>query len=402
MSSLRTPWASSRHLWRGRAARSIAILCGAAALAAGVPTLALAAPEQQIPGLPEVEEVEVVQSQPTSSRPVPSNPEGADAVLEEAALPEAEVVEVPVSEEAVVAGDTSISVSVPEDASGDAVPEAVTVEVLDESVASEVDASAFTFTLDRADAVDENGEVSVTVDYAAFAEAYGADFSDRLVIKQYPACVLDRPEDADCNQGTIVKAVNDPEEQTLSTELEVEAAAPSDEEPPTDEPTTTTTTTTVPEATTTTVPGDEPASTTVPETTTTTGAPAPGEGQSNTRVRPFGSKSLAGLASDGNVYAVTSGVAGGAGNFGVTSLSTGQRWVAGGSSGSFTWSYPIDLPAGSVGAAPDLSLNYSSGAVDAMTPGANSQPGEVGLGWSMGGLGFIERKYRSCSQDGTG
>ena len=73
--------------------------------------------------------------------------------------------------------------------------------------------------------------------------------------------------------------------------------------------------------------------------------------------------------------------------------------------------YPLDLPAGPGGIRPSLSLSYSSAAVDDMHNGVgkecwgptgedcydwtelyNQQAPWVGLGWSLGGLGYIVRK----------
>jgi hypothetical protein len=61
-----------------------------------------------------------------------------------------------------------------------------------------------------------------------------------------------------------------------------------------------------------------------------------------------------------------------------------------GSDGSSSYSIPLDLPTGTGGMVPQLSLAYSSGAGN----------GIVGLGWSLGGLQQITRGSPSAAKDG--
>lgn len=91
----------------------------------------------------------------------------------------------------------------------------------------------------------------------------------------------------------------------------------------------------------------------------------------------------------------------GAGDFSATNLAQSQRWNVGVGTGEFSWAYPLPAAPASSGAAPSLAVGYSSGSVDAMTAAANSQPSEIGLGWSLTSA-FIERSYRTCNADGTG
>ncbi|MFD9890121.1 polymorphic toxin-type HINT domain-containing protein [Amycolatopsis sp. NPDC059027] len=90
---------------------------------------------------------------------------------------------------------------------------------------------------------------------------------------------------------------------------------------------------------------------------------------------------------------------GGGGDFKATSLKPAGSWSSGGSTGAFTYSYPVTTPAGPSGTAPTISLNYSSDAVDGLTSATNNQASAIGDGWSLSGGGFIERSYKSCSQD---
>ncbi|MEY9863003.1 RHS repeat-associated protein [Catenulispora sp. GAS73] len=99
--------------------------------------------------------------------------------------------------------------------------------------------------------------------------------------------------------------------------------------------------------------------------------------------------------------AATDGPTGPVGNFSASSLSPEGSWTAGGSDGSFAWSYPITVPPASAGAvAPRIALSYDSAAVDGETGTTNNQSSWIGQGWGYE-PGFVERTYRSCSDDTT-
>ncbi|WP_255283733.1 RHS repeat-associated core domain-containing protein, partial [Saccharomonospora azurea] len=66
--------------------------------------------------------------------------------------------------------------------------------------------------------------------------------------------------------------------------------------------------------------------------------------------------------------------------------------------GTFTWSYPMRVPPAPGGLAPEVSLSYSSAAVDGLTSATNTQAGWAGDGWAMW-PGFVERSYTSCATD---
>ncbi len=97
------------------------------------------------------------------------------------------------------------------------------------------------------------------------------------------------------------------------------------------------------------------------------------------------------------VLAAASTTSGGSGDFKATSLAPSSQWQVGLQSGDFTWSYPLRMPPPIAGAAPSLSLSYDSQASDGETAQANTQPGQLGEGFSLAGGGFIERKYASCA-----
>ncbi|NSL43664.1 putative adhesin [Streptomyces sp. 8P21H-1] len=89
----------------------------------------------------------------------------------------------------------------------------------------------------------------------------------------------------------------------------------------------------------------------------------------------------------------------GSGDYKATPLSASSTWEAGGSSGSFTWSYPLRVPPAAAGSKPSLELSYDSGAVDGRTANSNNQGSQVGEGFDLTSS-FIERKYGSCDDDG--
>lgn len=100
-----------------------------------------------------------------------------------------------------------------------------------------------------------------------------------------------------------------------------------------------------------------------------------------------------------SVLAVATTASSGAGSYKATPLNPSASWNAGGSSGDFTWSYPIAVPPSVGGPAPSLALSYDSQSVDGRLPSTNNQPSVVGDGWGISSS-YIERSYQSCSDDG--
>nr|WP_260867331.1 polymorphic toxin-type HINT domain-containing protein [Streptomyces sp. SAJ15] len=60
------------------------------------------------------------------------------------------------------------------------------------------------------------GKHAVSVDYSAFAEAFGGGYASRLSLLELPACALTTPDKAGCRTGKPVPAVNDTEKRTLT------------------------------------------------------------------------------------------------------------------------------------------------------------------------------------------
>ncbi|MEV8371308.1 RHS repeat-associated core domain-containing protein [Kribbella sp. NPDC056861] len=105
------------------------------------------------------------------------------------------------------------------------------------------------------------------------------------------------------------------------------------------------------------------------------------------------------VASTGGLYAVQAAASGAAGDFKTSSLSPSATWQAGGPSGDFNWSYPMDVPPGIGGPTVDLALEYSSGSVDGRTSATNNQPSWVGEGFEFAPGGSIERRYAGCGSE---
>ncbi|MEW2527649.1 polymorphic toxin-type HINT domain-containing protein [Streptomyces sp. NPDC047071] len=99
------------------------------------------------------------------------------------------------------------------------------------------------------------------------------------------------------------------------------------------------------------------------------------------------------------VLALAAGTKSGAGDYKATPLAASSTWEAGGSSGSFTWSYPLRTPPAAAGPAPDLTISYDSGSVDGRTASTNNQGTVIGEGFDLTSS-YIERKYGSCEDDG--
>lgn len=97
--------------------------------------------------------------------------------------------------------------------------------------------------------------------------------------------------------------------------------------------------------------------------------------------------------------AAGTGTQSGFGDYKATPLAASSTWEAGGSSGTFTWSYPLRVPPAAAGPKPDLAISYDSGSVDGQTATTNNQGTTVGTGFDLTSS-YIERQYGSCDDDG--
>ncbi|MGV9954136.1 polymorphic toxin-type HINT domain-containing protein [Streptomyces cellulosae] len=201
--------------------------------------------------------------------------------------------------------------------------------------------------------------VSVELDYAKFKNLYGADWASRLRFVQFPECYLVTPEDEACQTYEELETVNDTTNESITATVDTAADG------------------------------------------IVTSSAAKQSGITGTSVTQAARRiSAAGAAAGGDtavIGAVDSG-GGPGGTFKATPLASSGSWQAGGSSGAFTWSYPLNVPAAPAGPAPQVAFSYSSQSVDGRVAVSSPQASWIGEGWDYD-PGHIERRYRSCQDD---
>ncbi|WP_251091650.1 polymorphic toxin-type HINT domain-containing protein [Streptomyces sp. Caat 7-52] len=218
----------------------------------------------------------------------------------------------------------------------------VRVRMLSRKAAQSAGVDGVLFTVARSDGALAKGAARVTLDYSAFAGAFGGNYASRLRLAQYPACVLTTPQKKSCSTPRYLKSSNDAARQTVSAT--VQAA------------------------------GD-------------TSGPS-------TQLIDAGA-----TGSTATVVAATSGSGGDGGDYKATSLSASSQWGVDASSGAFTWQYPMNVPPVPGGLQPTVGLSYNSQSIDGQTATTNNQGSWVGQGFSYD-PGYIERSYKACADDG--
>ncbi|WP_285778969.1 polymorphic toxin-type HINT domain-containing protein [Microtetraspora sp. NBRC 13810] len=103
----------------------------------------------------------------------------------------------------------------------------------------------------------------------------------------------------------------------------------------------------------------------------------------------------------GGLYAVAAAPSGSTGSFAASTLSPSAKWQVSAQTGDFSWSYPLRTPPSLGGPTPQLALTYSAGSVDGRTASTNNQPSWAGEGFDFTPGGFVERRYKSCNDDGV-
>lgn len=226
-------------------------------------------------------------------------------------------------------------------------PAKVKVQFAAHATAMKAGVDGLLLSVSRADGATGTGSVAVAVDPKALAGLYGGGFSDRLEWFQVPECALTTPSVAACQVRTPVKMTQDAATGQLIADV------------------------------------------TLPAVAQNASAQSLSLGAAKT-----------GASSDGVVaLGATSVPAGSAGTYAATSVKISDQWSSGGSTGDFSYSYPITSPDSLGGSAPDVELSYDSSSVDGETVSTNEQASWIGDGWNYN-PGFIERSYQPCSQDG--
>ncbi|MFJ5226154.1 polymorphic toxin-type HINT domain-containing protein [Streptomyces sp. NPDC088400] len=217
-----------------------------------------------------------------------------------------------------------------------------------ETVAQGVDGAVVTVRPPATGAV----PVSVRFDYEKFKNLYGADWASRLRFVQFPACYLTTPDLEECQAYEELETVNDTATGSVTATVDTSVNAS--------------------EAS---AKASAKASATAKAAATATAA-----------------------AGGASALAVTDSGAGAGGSFQATPLASSGTWAAGGSAGSFSWSYPLTVPPTPAGPSPNISFAYDSQEVDGKTAVSSPQASWIGEGWEYE-PGHIERRYRSCKDD---
>ena len=185
------------------------------------------------------------------------------------------------------------------------------------------------------------GAAKVSVDYSSFRHAVGGSWASRLRLWQVPECALSTPDASECRSVPL------PTTNDLAT-------------------------------------GVATAEVTAAPTATASAERARLSGETATQA-------------SGSFVALAAAGSGADGDFTATSLAPSSTWTAGGSSGDFSWSYPLRTPP-TEGPEPSVGLAYSSAAVDGRSEVTNNQPSWIGEGFDYS-PGFIERRYVPCAED---
>ncbi|WP_282703867.1 RHS repeat-associated core domain-containing protein [Streptomyces sp. CC219B] len=313
-------------------------------------------------------------------------------------------------------------------------PVTAQVEVADRKATEKAGVDGVLLKVRRTDRAPDTAPVSVELDYTSFRNAYGGNWGSRLRFVAMPACALTTPEKPECQTRTPVATANDPAKGTVTATVQAapvdaagpkpagtvaetgtasettrvsaatadptDAAAMAGTTPVSAAPALADATATGPTARNASAVTRAPAVTGTSAITATAGTAA--SAATTTRaaadITAAATPAAASAAGSAMVLAATAAPNGPTGDYRATSLSPSGSWQAGGSSGDFTWQYPMEIPSSLGGPGPQLGLSYSSAGVDGRSSASSQQSSWVGDGWDTG-ANFIERQFLPCSND---
>jgi hypothetical protein len=218
----------------------------------------------------------------------------------------------------------------------------VGVRVLSHAAALAAGVRGVVFTA-RSSAGNAGGTVRLGISYAGFAQVSGGNYGMGLSLVELPACALTTPSRPTCRAERPLQSVKDPAAQTVSAVVTL---------------------------------------------------PRSGALQAANAARASGTIVLAAAPSD-------SDGGGPAGTYQATTLKASGTWAEGGSTGAFTYDYPLPVPPAASSLAPQLALRYDSGSVDGQTASTQAQASWVGDGWSTP-HSYIEQSFIPCADNPEG
>ncbi|MER8230882.1 RHS repeat-associated core domain-containing protein [Streptomyces sp. NPDC094049] len=288
---------------------------------------------------------------PASKRPKPPGRTPTATKLDRATWPTQAHAEVNVTtagekKSAVQAGALPITAEAPKQSAATATsrltapretPGKIGIDVLDSKRAAALGAAAV-FGVERSDGGTKPAKVRLNVDYSTFSEGFGGSYASRLNLVQLPACAATAtPGSEKCpEQPKILPTRNDTTADTLSADITV-----------------------------------------APDSS--------GMSTMNT--------------GDVALFAVAAGPSSAQGDYKATPLAPSASWTVSPSSGGFSWNYPLRTVPTPGGLTPSLGLSYTSQSADGRTSATNNQGSWIGEGFTYE-PGYIERRYKPCSQDG--
>ncbi len=221
------------------------------------------------------------------------------------------------------------------------------------------------------------GNVRVGLDYGAFSQSTGGNYALRLHLVELPACALTTPQLAKCRVETPLVSTNNAKTSSVSAVVSLGSGG-----------------------------AVNAAYSTGANGSAGSGAHAADAVSSavyTARAPQAVTAEAASTAGAATVIAATdsTGQEGGAGGSYASTLSSAGSWSQSGSSGDFTYTYDVQVPAASTPLTPDASLSYDSGSVDGKTAVTQAQSSWVGDGWSTD-ESFVNQQFTPCDDTPEG